>query len=468
MKNSFSARQTGFDPSLSFNIECLPVIPGLTLKHVAYLARCAAYHFGSMPQLDIKYNTKNYYFETQVYGIVVRSKVFAAIYQRVSCPRFWKRAIENKENEARINLEAANSVLGGPTLENAIYCSNETLERVKEKKKTAEEQLSRLTVKNLATGSETDMWNIAKRNERNRINQLYNATINIEKLATELSYRWIFITLTAPPKYHPNPLKGKCSYDPELGVKASHLYINGEWKKIRSRLAKKGLSACPNGFFGVRTVEPHKDGCVHWHVLVFIDRKNIETLSAEVQKSFPLKYQCEIVIESPKEGSATAATYLYKYISKSFSKETNEPSDQGHLEDQAREERDLASYRNKERVQAALSCLKIRQYDTFGLRRLTTIIRLINKLDLATIDAEPGSALDFVKTKIWRNSEGLLNLLKVKCFNKASTENTLADTVRVIKRKSDNSYGEPTQRMIGVQIGDRQFLNSALYKIERR
>lgn len=469
MTHSTSAlyNRIDFAPSLFFDPCDLPPLPGLTPKHVSFLALCAARFFAEANTLEIKHDESGYSLDTNVYGIVITSTLRDSVLSKASCPKFWRRAIENKENDARLNLEAANKTIGGKDEDRIMYCSDESLHRVSAKRKSAIENLKKLKVRHLESGRETDMSKIALKNEKNRVNELYKATINIQKIADIIGCKWLFITLTSPPEFHPNPSKGKCSYRPEIGVKASHCHINEEWKKIRARLAKKELHACPQGYFGVRTVEPHKDGCLHWHLLIFTKSKNILSIKKEILKSFPRKNQCKIVIQKPGRDAASAATYLYKYISKSFSTEESKPNADEEIADLEREKNDLASHRNKERVQAALKCLRVRQYQPFGMKRVTTLNRLINKLDLSQLEPPKGTPLEFIKNEVWRNPEGIMNLLKIHIFPDKGDTSKNQDQVYLIKENTQNSYGEPAQRVIGIQIGELSFLNKTLYRIER-
>lgn len=454
--------------SVEFHPDNLPALPGLTPRHVNYLAGRIAAHFISKLPLDIQSTGTDFYLKSDIYDTIIKSSIRDAVENKATCRKFWRRLLEKKENTARINMEAEIAALGGPKSNGEIYCSTETLERVREKRIKTEEHLAKLKVINLVTQQEIDMLTLAKNNERNRIHELYNTTVNIEKLAKELKHHWIFATLTAPPEYHPNPTKGKRSYSPELGVKASHTFISNEWKKIRARLAKQGINAAPENYFGIRTVEPHKDGCLHWHLIIFLRRNIIDTVSKEINKSFPLKHQCKIIVEEKTDSSASAATYLYKYISKSFSKDEAYSTIESDKTDQEREDKNLASYRNKERVQAALSCLGVRQYQTFGLSRITSLMKLINKLDLTQVDAEKNSALEFIKNEIWRNNEGSLNLLRARPFTSEMNRIDKALSACLLKDTVLNSYGEPKQRIIGVKIGTQEFLNKSMYLVTKK
>ncbi|MEB0123974.1 replication endonuclease [Pseudomonas sp. CCI1.2] len=402
--------------------------------------------------------------KTSVYGIVVHSNTESAISKRLGCRRFWTRALEKKANEERLNHEARNSIVGGKPKSSEFpaqnYCSDVTLHREHFKRLDNEDKLSRYKIVNTETNEEENLLTVALCNEKNRINELYFTAKSLERLAAEKGFKWMFITLTAPPKYHPNPIKGRRSYDHSVGVKGSHEYIKVLWTQIRAILNVRGVKASPEHYFGFRTVEPHKDGSFHWHLLIFANTDIQKKMTDAILEKFPGKNAAEIIYGKEGDGCASAATYLYKYIAKSVSREKiNYQNTVDSTKDCLREEKDLASLRNKERVQASLKSMAIRQYQVFGVCNLTTIFKKINRLDLADLTAPQGSILEFVKSSIWRNTDGYLNMMKNADLFGSDTE------IRLITVATLSSYGEPKKKVIGIRIGTVDFINHTTYKI---
>lgn len=449
---------------LSLDLSYLPNPYSLSRADVLYLASRLALHFSTQSHSTPIQKGSLYSLDTKVYGITVRSNTEAAIHKRLACKRFWRRSLEKKVNEERLNYEARNLIVGGhpknPEASVQNYCSNETLLREQIKRKDNEDKLSRYKVLNTETNTEINLLSIALSNEKNRTNELYFIVKSLENLAAEKNFKWMFITLTAPPQYHPNPVKGRRSYDPSLGIKGSHEYIKRLWAQTRSVLNERGVKASPEHYFGFRTVEPHRDGSIHWHLIIFANKDVQKKITEAILEKFPVKNAADIVYGKEGDGSASAATYLYKYIAKSVSRETSEYDTSTELvKDKAREEKDLASLRNKERVQAALKSLEIRQYQIFGVNNLTTIFKKINRLNLDAITPMHGSILEFIKTSIWRNADGYLNMLKnTEMFGSGSE-------IELIKVATQSSYGEPQKKVVGIRIGTTDFFNDTTYKI---
>ena len=457
---------------LSENFERLPPAYTLTRKHVVALAlRLAATHANQTQ--ETYFSKGKYYSDTNVYGIRIESNTKNGVNAKAGCAKYWRTSLENKVNLDRINYEAMHRLIGGPIREHAEnYCSNATVERMREKTEASNLALSKLAVKNTITGKESSMLSIANASFSNRFNELYSFTKNFEAIAKENGMDWLFVTFTAPPEYHPNPSSpnSKCSYKPELGVKASHVYINRAWTLIRAMLNKWGIRASPTTYFGARTVEVHKDGCIHWHLLIFINDSLINNFTKACREKFSLPGQLKIVLGDDNKGSAS--TYIFKYLMKEFDTNTLDRNITDRLtkadgeKDREREEMDLASIENSERVRAAIRAMSIRQYQTIGLLRVTTLLRKINKLDLSEIIDTDNSVLGFIKKHVWRNPMGLKNLLgKPDIFSRSNDE---APSIKLIKEHALSRYGEERERVIGIQIDGREFISKGLFQIIKK
>ncbi|MFG0679235.1 replication endonuclease [Pseudomonas sp. xss_4] len=457
---------------LSENFERLPPAYTLTRKHVVSLAlRLAATHANQTQ--ETYFSKGKYYSDTNVYGIRIESKTKNGVSAKAGCAKFWRTSLENKVNLDRINYEAMHRLIGGPIREHAEnYSSNATVERMREKTEASNLALSKLAVKNTITGKESSMLSIANASFSNRFNELYSFTKNFEAMAKENGMDWLFVTFTAPPEYHPNPSSpnSKCSYKPELGVKASHTYINRAWTLIRAMLSKWGIRASPTSYFGARTVEVHKDGCIHWHLLIFINDSLINNFTKACKEKFSLPGQLKIVLGDDNKGSAS--TYIFKYLMKEFDINTLDRNITDRLtksdkeKDREREEMDLASIENSERIRAAIRAMSIRQYQTIGLLRVTTLLRKINKLDLSEIIDTDNNVLGFIQKHVWRNPMGLKNLLeKPHIFSRSDDE---PPSIKLIKEQALSRYGEERERVIGIEIDGREFISKGLFQIIKK
>lgn len=105
----------------------------------------------------------------------------------------------------------------------------------------------------------------------------------MEAIATERGLISAMVTLTALPEWHPNPSHGDNSWNGG-NPREAHRHIAEGWNAIQVELYKKGV-----GISGLRVVEPHQDGCAHWHIWL-IYRSDVETeILAAVMRQFPGK-----------------------------------------------------------------------------------------------------------------------------------------------------------------------------------
>jgi hypothetical protein len=83
--------------------------------------------------------------------------------------------------------------------------------------------------------------------------------------------RWpYFITLTLPATWHPSPKFGRAKWDGSLPL-AGQRELCRRWARARARAKKAGIDLS-----GGRFVEPHSDGCVHWHLIAFLRDREVQ------------------------------------------------------------------------------------------------------------------------------------------------------------------------------------------------
>lgn len=168
----------------------------------------------------------------------------------------------------------------------------------------------------------TDIVKGSLANPTNRRAELMIRMAGFEAYAMANGYVGEFYTLTCPSKYHRysqgefNP-----AYDDEtISPKAAQKYLCQQWAKMRAQMARDDVRV-----FGFRVAEPHHDGCPHWHMLLFVERSQVDLLRVIMQE-YALeidgdepgadKYRFKAVSIDPNQGTATG--YIAKYISKNL------------------------------------------------------------------------------------------------------------------------------------------------------
>lgn len=118
---------------------------------------------------------------------------------------------------------------------------------------------------------------------RTRFAKTYAFIKAMEAIAIERGMVSSMVTLTALPEWHPNPSHGDNSWN-GANPREAHRHLAEGWNAIQVELYKKGV-----GISGLRVVEPHQDGCPHWHIWL-IYRPEVETeILAAVMRQFPGK-----------------------------------------------------------------------------------------------------------------------------------------------------------------------------------
>ncbi|EFK6637444.1 replication endonuclease, partial [Escherichia coli] len=144
-----------------------------------------------------------------------------------------------------------------------------------------------------------------------------------ELIAESRGDKAVFLTVTCPSKYHattenghPNPKwNGATMRD------SSDYLVNTFFKAVRNRLDRKGLR-----WYGIRTVEPHHDGTVHWHMMVFAHPEEIDSIVTiardiairedrhELGDDITPRFKAEYVDGSKGTPTSYIATYIGKNL----------------------------------------------------------------------------------------------------------------------------------------------------------
>lgn len=98
-----------------------------------------------------------------------------------------------------------------------------------------------------------------------------------EALADKAGHQALFLTFTTPSRFHAYHSAGSVN-DKWLDadkptVKAASDWLTAAWAEIRTDLKDAGIRV-----YGFRFVEPHHDGCPHWHLVLFMEPSQCEPL----------------------------------------------------------------------------------------------------------------------------------------------------------------------------------------------
>lgn len=288
---------------------------------------------------------------------------------RCSDASWWRRQL--RKTFGRI-FEYAAIRLGFVSVRAGAYASNETvLRRVAQNRRNEKILASVKLANNL--GQEyalADLVSKSPANKKVRRGELMLRMRGCEEIANELGHVGVFVTLTAPSKFHAILAKSGTTNPNYNGAtpRIAQAYIQDVWKCARAAYGREGIAP-----YGFRIAEPHHDGCPHWHMLLFVNAEHAERL-IEVLSAYALAEDGDepgaqrnrIKIVRIEAGKGTAAGYIAKYVGKNID---DEHVPEHKAQDGSVIEKDLIGdevIRPCQRVEAWAACWNIRQFQPIG------------------------------------------------------------------------------------------------------
>jgi hypothetical protein len=247
------------------------------------------------------------------------------------------------------------------------YVSDKTMKRFIRDRRRIAELLESLVAINQTTGEMLPMTELAEQslsNPANRRRAMMARIKGIEHHAKTKGQEALFLTITCPSRMHARHHTGATNerYD-DTGPRAAQAYLNRVWRIAMRKLMHDGVSLS-----GLRVVEPHHDGCPHWHVLVFTAPEHsaalIETMQAYALSDSPnepgaMERRFKVERIDPAKGSAVG--YVAKYVSKTIDGEGVDFD----------EETDATGMDAAARIVAWARTWGIRQFQFFGVPPIT-------------------------------------------------------------------------------------------------
>ncbi|PKH06422.1 replication endonuclease [Moritella sp. Urea-trap-13] len=298
---------------------------------------------------------------------------------RLVCQRAW----ENKLNKKRMAMREHLAIAVGQVQKAASpYCSRDCMHEWKNQKQRNRDFIKGMSIFDEDSGEEIALYDMFYKSTANpaiRRCELMVRMAGYQSIATAMGCDGLFLTLTAPSKYH-NTRKQGGFVDQWLGnsPKEAQRYLCQIWARIRAQLKREELPV-----FGMRVAEPHHDGTPHWHLLMFMQPEHVDrireifisyAINEEVTELFPKVYRktivgpldyrprCDVKMMDPSKGTATG--YIAKYISKNI----DGYGMKGELDDETgRDQREMAAH-----VTAWASRWRIRQFQPIGGAPVTT------------------------------------------------------------------------------------------------
>lgn len=227
--------------------------------------------------------------------------------------KFWKRSLRNA---IKLNRETVFLHLGAVGKNGSKYASDDAIYNWKKRKEAMANFLKNSSVLNPITGETFALEDIASTPQK-RFAQMYTFIKGIEKYTEKRGMCAAMITLTAPREYHPNPTKGVNSWEKSgyATMKEAQEVLKERWHLLDMRFKSGKMER-----YGARFVEPHSDGCPHWHVLLFYNNKDKQRIQDDICDLWGIKEITEKSIAANwkdiNRDIGSAVNYATKYISK--------------------------------------------------------------------------------------------------------------------------------------------------------
>ncbi len=278
--------------------------------------------------------------------------------KRLTDESWWKSKIRSLVNQT---YDQAFRILGCVQKHGQIYLSDRSFNARQQQIFKNLQLMEQIAVTN-NLGQTFTLAELSSKNGSNpavRKAELMVRARGFEEYANEMGHTGLFITMTCPSMYHAayaksgqlnSKYKGLTPYDGQQ-------YLNRTFARIRAKLARLGIT-----YYGLRVVEPQHDGTPHWHLLLFVQESDVNSLKSCFQhysleecgdEKGAKENRVDFKVIDKDKGSATG--YIAKYISKNIDGEGLDKGVYG-------EDPKCAA----KRVEAWASTWKIRQFQQIG------------------------------------------------------------------------------------------------------
>ena len=243
------------------------------------------------------------------------------------CREMGQRAhLRTLRKKAKAARQHASALFGTVGWEDAAYVDDYSRQRWKERQ-DANARYAETQVLVTEDGKAIPMASILAKKKAATTAQFYAMCKAMDEYATtHQGWTGVFVTATLPPEYHPNPANGHGDYNPAKSPRAADQELQHRLAKLRARMAKARVPV-----FGIRVAEPHKDGCPHTHLLLYMPAADIPNLDAMLLKLFP-----ETV---PGQRNASRMVHIdpklsngFSYLAKNVMADNDTEDGQGHGE----------------------------------------------------------------------------------------------------------------------------------------
>lgn len=361
--------------------------------------------------------------------------------RRAACERHHRRELRKRANRARQHIAALLGTIGAG---GAAYADAYSLARWKERQMAAKAWGQAMALE-FEDGERVLLWDVMEASRKARIAALYAQSLGLEELAQARGLLPIFITMTLPPQFHPNPKHGAPyggrDWEDAPSPQDTDEALATMWARFRARCAASKID-----LLGPRVVEPHQDGTPHLHALLYVQPgqeavidRHLTAICREPVPGRRIASKLAVI----DRGRASPASYVMKYLLKTCAAW----EDAAANADGAERDGDADHLAHLPAVSAWASERRLRRFAWLGLHGLRTVWQRVRTMT----DAEAAGAPDEVSLARDAMARGhyaeALEMLGAVRMDERPRPRLEYETV-------ENQYGERVKRPIGLTFGE--------------
>lgn len=283
--------------------------------------------------------------------------------QRMLCGRWWLRRLRRAHGR---RCDGAAIKAGMVRRGLWPYATQDCIERRQAQRRRNARSIDKAVIECEGTGEVLQLADVVAASIANpevKRAELMTRIKGCDAIAHENGAACEFWTLTAPSEYHRMKIVGGVAVqNPNFSDKTprdAQIYLSRVWARARAAWKRRGLEV-----FGLRTAEPHHDGCPHWHLIVYGVRRDLR-FARRLMRVYAMRQnkleegakQHRFVVMEAKAGTKGAA-YAAKYVSKNIDGKGME----GDIDQEGQRKMNASVVR----VDAWAACWGIRQFQFFG------------------------------------------------------------------------------------------------------
>ncbi|NXZ86277.1 replication endonuclease [Serratia fonticola] len=240
---------------------------------------------------------------------------------RLCCATWWQRRLWRYRCEWREEQLRAVCQVGANT---SAFVSNDALVHKREQRRLTREFIKSHELVN-DDGVRLDMEDVyyaGNSNPQHRRFEMMATMKGLENVAELRGDSAVWCTITCPSKYHATLTNGKPNRKwTARTVRDSSDYLVDMFASVRKKLNRNGLR-----WYGIRVAEPHHDGTVHWHMMIFTRPDEREAVIdilqefairvdlAELGEDITPRFKAELITKD----KGTPCSYIAAYIGKNI------------------------------------------------------------------------------------------------------------------------------------------------------